>query len=173
MIRTSSILPKGFFTEESTRRTPKEQGSKGLKSSISYILLGTTEVLAPTSQRAKHKKLFNLIFIIGSQPSSSFLGMEASSLSFSSLTLIRALVICSVKARFSVLVWGSLDILRRKPITSGKVQLSKSSSLLSIREVVISFKLTCLKASVFIEVSSSSMVEGVASPLIGPVGLGV
>ena len=26
MIRTSSILPKGFFTEESTRRTPKEQG---------------------------------------------------------------------------------------------------------------------------------------------------
>src|SRR3954463_15188079 len=165
-------LPKGFFMEESTRRTPKEQGSKGFKSSISYILLGITEVRAPTSQREKQEKLFNLFFIIGSQPSSSFLGMEASSLSFSSLTLIRALVICSVKARLSVLVWGSLDILCRKPITSGKVQLSKSSSLLSIREVVISFKLTCLKASMFIEVSSS-MVEGVASPLIGPVGLGV
>src|SRR3954466_3258826 len=104
MIRTSSIFPKGFFTEESTRRTPKEQGSKGFKSSISYILLGITEVLAPTSQRAKHEKLFNLIFIIGSQPSSIFLGMEASTLSFSSLTLIRALVICSVKARLSVLV---------------------------------------------------------------------
>src|SRR3954469_6226712 len=171
MIRTSSILPKGFFTEESTRRTPKEQGSKGLKSSISYILLGITEVLAPISQRANQEKLFNLNFIIGSQPSSSFLGMEDSSLSFSSLTLIRALVICSVKARLSVLVLGSLDILCRKPITSGKVQLSKSRSLLS-REVVISFKLTCLKASMFIEFSSSR-VEVVASPLIGPGGLGV
>src|ERR1041384_6002801 len=98
--------------------------------------------------------------------------MEASSLSFSSLTLIRALVICSVKARFSVLVWGSLDILCRKPITSGKVQLSNSRSLLSISEVVISFKLTCLKDSRFMEVSSSR-VEGVASPLIGPLGRGV
>src|SRR3954454_7260229 len=172
MIRTSSSFPKGFFTEESTRRTPKEQGSKGFKSSISYILLGITEVLAPTSQRAYQEKLFNLFFIIGSQPSSSFLGMEAYSLSFSSLTLIRALVICSVKARLSVLVWGSLDILCRKPITSGKVQLSKSSSLLSIKEVVISFRLTCLEASMFVEVSSP-MVEVVASPLIGPGGLGV
>src|SRR3954467_7929837 len=154
MIRTSSIFPKGFFMEESTRRTPKEQGSKGFKSSISYILLGITEVLAPTSLRAKQEKLFNLILIIGSQPSSSLLGMEASSLSISSLTLIRALVICSVKARLSVLVWGSLDILCRKPITSGKVQLSKSRSLLYITEVVISFRLTFLKASMFIEVSS-------------------
>src|SRR3954469_21731253 len=135
MIRTSSIFPKGFFTGEST---PKEQGSKGFNSSISYILLGITEVLAPTSQRENKEKLFNFIFIIGSQPSSSFLGREASSLSFSSLTLIRALVICSVKARLSVLVWESLDILCRKPITSGKVQLSKSRSLLSIKEVVMS-----------------------------------
>src|SRR3954469_2308167 len=172
MIRTSSIFPKGFLMEESTRRTPKEQGSKGFKSSISYILLGITEELAPTSQREKQEKLLNLIFIIGSQPYSSFLGMEASSLSFSSLILIRALVICSVKARLSVLVWGSLDILCRKPITLGKVQLSKSRSLLSIRELVISFRLTCLKASIFIEVSSS-MVEVVALPLVGPVGLGV
>src|SRR3954465_3414326 len=139
MITTLSIFPKGFFTEESTRRTPKEQGSKGFNSSISYILLGITEVLAPTSQRAKQEKLFNLILIIGSQPSYSFLGMEASTLSFSSITLIRALVICFMKARLSVLVWGSLDILCRKPITSGRVQLSKSRSLLSIKEVVISF----------------------------------
>src|SRR3954471_18800695 len=144
MIRTSSIIPKGLFTDESTRRTPKEQGLKGVNSSISYILLGITEVLAPTSQRENQENLFNLIFIIGSQTYSSFLGMEASSLSFSSLTLIRALVICSVKARLSVLVWGSLDILCRKPITSDKVQLSKSKSLLSIRKVVISLKLTCL-----------------------------
>src|SRR4051812_28693565 len=172
MIRTSSIIPKGFFMEESTRRTPKEQGSKVFNSSISYILLGITEVLAPTSQRAKQEKLFNLIFIIGSQPSSSFLGMEASSISFSSLTLIRELVICSMKAILSLLVWVSLDILCRKPITLGKVQLSKSRSLLSNKEVVISFRLTCLKASMFIEVSSS-MVEVVESPLIGPVGLGV
>src|SRR3954470_9652638 len=146
MIRTSSIFPKDFFTEESTRRRPKEQGSKGFNSSKSYILLGITEVLAPTSQRAKQDKLFNLIVIIGSQPSYSFLGMDASTLSFSSLTLIRSLVICSVKARLSVLVWGSLDILCRKPITSGKVQLSNFKSLLSIKEVVISFRLTCLKA---------------------------
>src|SRR4051812_39742521 len=170
MIRTSSIFPKGFFTEESTRRTPKEQGSKGFNSSISYILLGITEVLAPTSQREKQEKLFNLIFTIRSQPSSRFLGMEASSLRFSSLTLIRALLICSVKARLSVLVWGYLDILCRKPITSGKVQFSKSRSLLSIKEVVISFMLTCSKASMFIEVASSR-VEVVASPLIGPGGL--
>src|SRR3954466_14960043 len=104
MVRTSSIFPKGFFTEESTRRTPKEQGSKGFNSSISYILLVIMEVLAPTSQRSKQEKLFNLIFIIGSQPSSSFLGMEASTLRFSFLTLIRALVIYSVKARLGVLV---------------------------------------------------------------------
>ena len=80
-------LPQRFLYEESTTRTPKEQGSKGFKSSISHILLGITEVLVPTSQRVKQEKLFNLIFIIGSQPSSSFLGMEASSLSFFSLTL--------------------------------------------------------------------------------------
>src|SRR3954471_2608192 len=172
MIRTLSIFPKGFFTEESTRRTPKEQGSKGFNSSISYVLLGITKVLAPTSQRAKQEKLFNLILIIGSRPSYIFLGMDAYTLSFSSLTLIRALVIYSVKARLRVLVWGSLGILCRKPITSGKVQLSKSRSLLSIKEAVISFRLTCLKASMFIEVSSSK-VEVVASPLMGPVGLGV
>src|SRR3954469_20587701 len=171
MIRTSSISPKGFFTEELIRRTPKEQGSKGFNSSISYILLGITEVLAPTSQRAKQEKLFNLIFIIGSQPSSSFLGMEASILSFSSLALIRAFVICSVKARVSELVWGSLDILCNRLITSERVQLSQSISLLS-KVVVVSSRVTCLKPSMFIGVSSSS-VEVLASPLIGPTGLGV
>src|SRR3954465_1471720 len=171
MIRTSSIFPRGFLTEESTRRTPKEQGSKGFKSSISYILLGITEVLAPTSQRAKQEKLFNLILIIGTQPSSSFLGMEASNLSFYSLTLMRALVICSMKARFSVLLWGSLDILCSKLISLERVQLTKSRSLLS-KVVVVSSRLTCLKASMFIGVSSS-MVEVLASPLIGPMGLGV
>src|SRR3954463_3131623 len=171
MIRTSSIFPKGFFTEESTRRTPKEQGSKGFKSSISYILLGIIEVLAPTSQRAKQEKLFNLILIIGSQPSSSFLGMQASILSLSSLALMRAFVICSVKARLSVLVWGSLDILCNRLITSERVELSKSISLLS-KVVVVSSRLTCLKPSMFIGVSLPS-VEVLASPLIGPMGPGV
>src|SRR3954470_4087884 len=129
------------------------------------------EVLAPTSQRAKQEKLFNLIFIIGSQPSSSFLGMEASILSLSSLSLMRAFVICSMKARLSVLVWGSLDILCNKLITSERVQLSKSISLLS-KVVVVSFRLTCLKPSMFIGVSFST-VEVIASPLIGPTGKGV
>src|SRR3954469_13926200 len=163
MIRTSSIFPKGLFTEESTRRTPKEQGSKGFNSGISYILLGVTEVLAPTSQRAKQEKLFILIFIIGSQPSSSFLGMEASSLSFSSLTLVRALVICSVKARLSVVVWGSLDILCRKPITSGKVQLSKSRALLSIKEVVMSSS-SIILLSVMRVLTSSQVWGGFGFP---------
>src|ERR1041385_4281870 len=171
MIRTSSIFPKGFFTEESSRLTPTEQGSKGFNSSISYILLGITEVLAPTSERTKQEKLFNLILIIGSQPYSSFLGMEDSTLSFSSIALMRALVICSVNARFSVLVWGSLDILCSKLITSERVQLSKSISLLS-KVVVVSSRLTCLKPSMFIGVSSST-VEVLSSPLIGPMGLGV
>src|SRR3954471_14599561 len=158
MIRTSSIFPKGFFTEESTRRAPKEQGSKGFNSSMSYILLGITEVLAPTSQRAKQVKLFNLIFIIGSQSSSSCLGMEASNLSFSSLYLMRALVICSVKAMFSVLVWGSLDILCRKPITSGRVQLSKSISLLLIKAMLSSCIFDLLS---IITVLTSSHVWGI------------
>src|SRR3954467_6868864 len=97
--------------------------------------------------------------------------MEASTLSFSSLDFMRALVICSVKARFTVLVWGSLDILCSKLITSERVKLSKSMSLLS-KVAVVSSRLTFLKASMFIVVSSS-MVEVIASPLIGPMGLGV
>src|SRR3954467_12138730 len=92
--------------EESIIRTPKEHGSKGFNSSISYILLGKTEALAPTSRKAKQEKLFNLILTIGSQPYFSFLGIEISSLCFSSLALIRALVMCSVKAMLSELVWG-------------------------------------------------------------------
>src|SRR3954465_13254786 len=57
--------------------------------------------------------------------------MEASILSLSSLHLMRPFVICSAKARLCVLVWGSLDILCNKLITSERVQLSKSISLLS------------------------------------------
>src|SRR4051812_17446016 len=103
------------------------------------------------------REVIRFNFIIGSQPSYSFLGMEASILSFSSLALMRTLMICSVKARFSVLVWGSLDILCSKLITSERVKLSKLMSLLS-NVVVVSSRLACLKASMFIGVSSS-MVE--------------
>src|SRR3954466_5409469 len=107
---------------------------------MSYILLGITEVLAPTSHKALQEKLFSLILIVGSQPSSNFLGMEASNLSFSSLALMRALVICSVKARLSVLVWGSLAILCKNVTTSEILQLSKSIlSLLS--SIVVSYSL--------------------------------
>src|ERR1041385_1190740 len=97
--------------------------------------------------------------------------MEASTLSFSSLAFMRAFVICFMKARLSVLVWGSLDILCNKLITSERVQLSKSISLLS-KVVVVSSKLTSLKPYIFIGVSSST-VEVLASPLIGPMGPGV
>ena len=78
-------------------------------------------------------------------------------------------MICSVKARLSMLVWGSLDILCRKPITSERVQLSKSRSLLLSKVVVMSSRLTCLKDSRFIGVSCF-MVEVIASPLMGPLG---
>src|SRR3954462_6072931 len=97
----------GSLTKEPTRRTPKEHASKGINSSISYILLGKTEALSPTSHKANQEKLFNLILTLGSQPSSSFLGIETSNLSFSFLALIRVFVICSVKAMLSELVWGS------------------------------------------------------------------
>src|SRR4051812_35148283 len=96
--------------------------------------------------------------------------MEASNISFSFLPL-REFVICSVKARLSVIVWGSLDILCSKLITSERVPLSKSISLLS-KVVVVSSRLTCLKPSMFIGFSSST-VEVLASPLIGPMGPGV
>src|SRR4051812_17390442 len=109
-------LPQRFLYGRIDKTNTKRTRIKRFQFKHSYILLGIAEVLAPTSQRAKQEKLFNLDFIMGSQPSSSFLGMEASSLRFSSLTLIRALVIYSMKARLSVLVWGSLDILCRKPI---------------------------------------------------------
>src|SRR4051812_19875165 len=71
--------------------------------------------------KSKQEKLFILILTIGSQPSSSFLGIETSTLSFSSLDLVRALVICSVKAMLSELVWGSLAILCKKIITSERL----------------------------------------------------
>ena len=78
-----------------------------------------------------------------------------------------------MKEMFSVLVWGSLAILCRKPIMSGRVQLSKLRSLPLSKVVMISSWLTCLEVSKFIGVSCS-MVEVLASPLMSPLGgLGV
>ena len=160
--------------EESTRRTPKEQGSKGFNSSISYILLGITEALAPTSHKAKQAKLLNLILTIGSQPSSSFLGIETSIQSFSSLALIRALVICLVKAILSELVWGSLAIFCENLITSERLQLSKSSSLPLIKGEVLLYKLILYLITSKLKELSCPKVEVSALPLIGPlVGLWV
>src|SRR4051812_40307431 len=129
---------------------------------------------APISHKAKQAKLFNLILTIGSQPSSSFLGIETSSLSFSSLALIRALVICSMKAILSELVWGSLAIFCKNLITSEILQLSKSSSLPLIKgEVIVSKLILSLTTSKLKELSFPR-VEVSALPLIGPlVGLGV
>src|SRR3954466_4776936 len=134
--------------------------------------LGKTEALATTSHKAKQEKLFNLILTIGSQPSSIFLGIEVSHLILSSLDLIRALVICSVKAILSVLVWGSLAILCRKVITSERLQLSKSRSLPLIKVVVMSSKLILLVVSKFM-CPCCLKVEVLASPLIGPLGVGM
>src|SRR3954465_11735948 len=152
------------------RRTPKERGSKGFNSSISYILLGKTEALAPTSHKAKQEKLFNWIFNIGSQPSSSFQGIEVSNLSFSSLALIRALVICSVKAMLSELVWGSLAVLCKNLMTSERLQLSKSGSLPLIKVVVMSSKLIFSLVVSKFKGPSYPKVEFLSSPLIGPLG---
>ena len=62
-IRTSSILPNGFFTEESTRRTPKEHGSKGFNSSISYVLLGKTEKKQNVEESVKNRPVGSKYFL--------------------------------------------------------------------------------------------------------------
>ena len=52
--------------------------------------------------------------MMGSQPFSNFLGIEASCLSFSSLTCMRALVICFVKAMLIALALGLLASFCKK-----------------------------------------------------------
>src|SRR3954463_8764518 len=136
-----------------------------------HILLCKMEALAPTSHKAKQEKLFNLILTIGSQPSSSFLGIETSSFSFSSLDLIRALVICSVKAMLSELVWGSLAILCKNLMTSERLQLSKSSSLPLIKVVVMSSNLIFSLVVSKFKGPSCPKVEVLELPLIGSLGL--
>src|SRR4051794_35854257 len=69
--------------------------------------------------------------MMGSQPSSNFLGIEASCFSFSSLICIMALVICFVKATFISLELGVSASLCKNFITSATLQPSNSKSLSS------------------------------------------
>src|SRR6266480_2514763 len=103
----------------------------GGKSSISYNFLGIMEVLQPRSHRALQSNSFTLILMMGSKQSYSFLGIEASHFNFSSLSCMRTLVICLVKAIFIALALGLSASFCKKFITSVMLQLSKSKALLS------------------------------------------
>src|SRR4051794_13487960 len=87
-----------------------------------------TKILAPRSHKALQSNSPTFILIIGSQPSSNFLGMEASCFNFSSLICIMALVICFVKATFISLALGVSASLCKNLITSVTLQQSKSFS---------------------------------------------
>src|SRR3954451_8060843 len=69
--------------------------------------------------------------MMGSQPSSIFLGIEASCFNFLSLILTRAFVMCSVKAKFWELVWGLSASVCKYLMTSEIVQWLISKSLSS------------------------------------------
>src|SRR3954468_15174201 len=69
--------------------------------------------------------------MMGSQPSSNFLGIESSCFNFSSLICIMALVICFLKATFISLALGVSASLCKNLITSVTLQPSKSKSLSS------------------------------------------
>src|SRR3954462_11160132 len=58
------------------------------------------ETLEPRSHEALRSKSFTCILMMGSQLSSTFLGIEALCFNFSSLILMRASVTCLVKAKF-------------------------------------------------------------------------
>src|SRR3954468_11727654 len=95
------------------------------------MLLGIIEILAPRSHKALQSNSYIFILIMGSQPSSNFLGIEASSFNFSSLICIIALVMCFVKATFISLVLGVSASFCKNLITSVILQPSKSKSFSS------------------------------------------
>ena len=68
---------------------------------------------------------------MGSQPSSNFFGIEASCFNFSSLTCMRAFVICFVKSILIALALGLLASFCKNMITSEILQSSKSKALWS------------------------------------------
>src|SRR3954466_4327870 len=80
------------------------------------------------------------MLIMGSKLSSTFLGIEALCFKFSSLILIRASVMCLVKATFISLALGLLASFCRNIITSEILQTSISKSNLA-SQVVNSFGL--------------------------------
>jgi hypothetical protein len=67
--------------------------------------------------------------MMGSQPSSIFLGMETFYFNFSSLICMRAFVICFVKATFIELEVGLKASFCKNKITSEILQPSTSKSL--------------------------------------------
>src|SRR3954470_18941236 len=89
------------------------------------------ETLEPRSHEALRSKSFTCILMMGSQLSSTFLGIEDLCFNFSSLILIRASVMCLVKATFIALASGLLASFFRNIITSEILQPSRSKSNLA------------------------------------------
>src|SRR5215213_640156 len=98
--------------------------------------------------------------MMGSQPSSNFLGIEVSSFSFSSLPFMRAFVICFVKAKFTALALGLLASFCKNFITSEMWQSSKSKSLQSKAMGLSSPRLEKISAVLSQAVSAVLAVSG-------------
>jgi hypothetical protein len=90
------------------------------------------EILAPRLQKAWQSKPLTCISMMGSQPSSNFMGIEAFCFNFSSLIFMGALVICLVKATFKDLALGVKVSFCKNKITSDILQASTSKSLKEI-----------------------------------------
>src|SRR3954465_1702891 len=99
------------------------------------MFLGIIETLEPRSHEALRSKSFTCILIMGSQLSSTFLGIEALCFNFSSLILIRASVMCLVKATCISLASGLLASFCRNIMTSEILQPSRSKSNLASQVV--------------------------------------
>src|SRR3954469_21740333 len=95
------------------------------------IFLGIIETLEPRSHEALRSKSFTCILIMGSQLSSTFLGIEALCFNFSSLILTRASIMCLVKATCISLASGLLASFCRNIIFSEILQPSISKSNLA------------------------------------------
>src|SRR5215216_1613644 len=97
--------------------------------------------------------------MMGSQPYSCFLGIEALCFIFSFLIFMRASVMCFVKVMFIALALGLLASFCRNLITSEILQPSRSKSKLSSRVVELLLALTLVVVIVetlkFLAISSS------------------
>src|SRR3954463_12899861 len=90
------------------------------------------ETLEPRSHEALRSKSFTCILIMGSQLSSTFLGIETLCFNFSSLILTRAYVMRLVKATCISLASGLLASFCKNRITSEILQPSISKSNLAL-----------------------------------------